>query len=53
MYFNSMGQYFRLQKNNGVFFGEIFPSATLKLKLHTQRTCVRFRYNFIFTLLGK
>ena len=34
-----------------LFFCDIFPSASLNLKLHAQRTQVRFRCHFIFALL--
>jgi hypothetical protein len=36
-----------------VFFGEIYPPASLKPKWLTQRTEVRFRRHFTFALLRK
>jgi len=41
-----------LRKILECFFGEISPSAALKVKQRAQRTHVRFRCNFTLALLN-
>lgn len=51
--YRNLYQYFRFQKSNGVFYSEIYPSASLGVKWLAQRTHVRFRCHFTFALLRK